>query len=460
MIKKTFTVLLFLTFVGCQLTNNKLKISGIIEDAASDTLKIEGINFSQIIVLNNGSFEEFINLPYSGIFTLKFQDNQTDLFLDNVFNLKLNAKNAGFDQSLIFEGKGAEENNYIQEKNKIITQVYGNLNGWDGISALYQLPENDFLKKHEDYKTKITNLLSSKKFTHQNFEVLEIKDISFKTYAINHNYKNYHAYITENPEFEVSVNFPKIPDDFDFFDETYYYFSKTYRGLVTTHFFSNIFDQVDNDETVEPFKLIVAGLKNIKSKLIRSELVSEIYDELATSTQDLDKIVEDLISYSLNEEVKNEIRKIHQELKSLSAGKHSPEFNFEDINGNMVSSESLKGKYVYIDVWATWCKPCIAEVPSLKKIIASYKNKKIQFVGISVNEQKDKQKWIKMVQDKNLEGYQLLADKDWNSDFAKQYNINSIPRFILIDPNGNIVDADAPRPSDSELINLLKSLDI
>ncbi len=69
-------------------------------------------------------------------------------------------------------------------------------------------------------------------------------------------------------------------------------------------------------------------------------------------------------------------------------------------------------------------------------------------------------KWMKMVEERDLNGYQILADKDWQSDFIKGYYITGIPRFILIDPDGNIVSADAPRPSEPALLQLFEDLNI
>ena len=65
---------------------------------------------------------------------------------------------------------------------------------------------------------------------------------------------------------------------------------------------------------------------------------------------------------------------------------------------------------------------------------------------------------LKMIQDENLQGIQILADSDWNSDFVKAYKITGIPRFILIDKEGNILDPDAPRPPDPRLKEVLNSL--
>jgi thiol-disulfide isomerase/thioredoxin len=136
----------------------------------------------------------------------------------------------------------------------------------------------------------------------------------------------------------------------------------------------------------------------------------------------------------------------------------SPSFEYENHKGGKTKLEDFKGKYVYVDVWATWCGPCRAEIPSLKKIEEKYHGKNIEFVSISVDVAKDHDKWKAFVTDKSLGGVQLFADKDWNSDFMVQYGVTSIPRFILIDPSGKIVKSDANRPSDPELQKQLDSL--
>ncbi len=152
--------------------------------------------------------------------------------------------------------------------------------------------------------------------------------------------------------------------------------------------------------------------------------------------------------------------KKHEILTKLARGMASPIFTFPDINGKNISLNSLKGKYVYIDVWATWCGPCKVQIPYLKDIEKTYEDKNIAFIGLSIDTQENKSKWETMVQERDLSGHQLLADKDWKSDFIMEYYITGIPRFILIDPKGNIVSADAPRPSDPALIELFNELKI
>lgn len=138
----------------------------------------------------------------------------------------------------------------------------------------------------------------------------------------------------------------------------------------------------------------------------------------------------------------------------------SPTFAMENIEGKIVRLEDFQGKFVYVDVWATWCGPCKREIPSLKKIEEEYKDKNLVVVSMSIDELKDKEKWRNFVIDENLQGVQIFAENAWNSDFVKAYEIKGIPRFILIGPEGKVISPDAPRPSDPKLIELFNQLEI
>ncbi|WP_304197792.1 TlpA disulfide reductase family protein [Flavobacterium alvei] len=154
---------------------------------------------------------------------------------------------------------------------------------------------------------------------------------------------------------------------------------------------------------------------------------------------------------------KNERELKNAELNKMN-GTVSPSFNYRNYKGTKTKLESFKGKYVFIDLWATWCGPCVREIPFLQKIEERYNDKNIVFVSISIDKQTDFKKWETMVKEKSLGGVQLIADNDWNSEFAKSFGVTSIPRFILIDPSGKVVKAVAERPSDPELQKLLDSL--
>lgn len=196
---------------------------------------------------------------------------------------------------------------------------------------------------------------------------------------------------------------------------------------------------------------------------IRMANLSKKLDELIANANDLDPEVlkmeqeanQKLVDY-FNTNFENE----HASSVALKIGTPSPKFNYPDTNGKNISLDDLKGNYVYVDVWATWCGPCKREIPYLKELDAAYENKNISFVSLSIDKMEHKDKWLKMVEEENLQGIQIMADKEWNSDFVTAYNITGIPRFILIDQEGNILDADAPRPSDPKLKEVLNSLNL
>ena len=155
-----------------------------------------------------------------------------------------------------------------------------------------------------------------------------------------------------------------------------------------------------------------------------------------------------------NEKLKNKFHKSYSQYVSLEPGKKAPAFSLLDINGKQVNLSDFLGNYVYIDVWATWCMPCRGELPYLKELKEKMKDKNIHFVCISVD--KDINAWKKMVKEENLGGIQLNTGGD--KSFMQAFGIRGIPRFILLDPEGKIVNPEMSRPTQSETLDALMQL--
>ncbi|MDR1414521.1 MAG: TlpA family protein disulfide reductase [Odoribacteraceae bacterium] len=153
-------------------------------------------------------------------------------------------------------------------------------------------------------------------------------------------------------------------------------------------------------------------------------------------------------------EVDNE--EVKQNIVAPRPGDPSPALNAEDINGKTVTLADFRGKYILIDVWATWCTPCRTEIPALKAMEEKFTGRDIVFVSISVD--KNKEAWSNMVKANNMTGHQLWIGQ--NHKFSIAYAIRGIPRFILIDREGNIIDPYMKiRPSNPALLPLLEGLD-
>lgn len=174
-------------------------------------------------------------------------------------------------------------------------------------------------------------------------------------------------------------------------------------------------------------------------------------------TMEVKKVYDVLVPEIKDPYYVNRLRKAYSNFVTYADGNPAPDFTYNDVNGKPVSLSELKGKYVYIDLWATWCGPCKAEIPALTKIEERL-NEKMHFVSISLDKVASYNAWKSYVIDNKLKGIQLMVDKDFQSGFIESFNVTFIPRFILIDPKGRIKDGDAKRPSDPELVKELEAL--
>ena len=156
--------------------------------------------------------------------------------------------------------------------------------------------------------------------------------------------------------------------------------------------------------------------------------------------------------YLTSADIKEQFAQLEAELEAKDSGE-APDFTYPDTEGKMVSLSDFRGKVVLIDVWATWCGPCQAQMPYLIKLEEELKDSGIVFLGVSVDEDKNKDKWLQMIKDKGLKGTQLFAS-GW-SKITKDYEIKGIPRFIIVGKDGKLVASQAPVPSDPALKQML-----
>jgi peroxiredoxin len=125
--------------------------------------------------------------------------------------------------------------------------------------------------------------------------------------------------------------------------------------------------------------------------------------------------------------------------KKTAVGVKAMEFTQNDTAGMAVSLSSFRGKYVLVDFWASWCGPCRAENPNVVKAFNQFKDKGFTVLGVSLDNEKGKEKWLKAIHDDNLTWTQVSDLKYWDNAVAKQYGIRAIPQNILVGPDGVIV---------------------
>jgi thiol-disulfide isomerase/thioredoxin len=208
------------------------------------------------------------------------------------------------------------------------------------------------------------------------------------------------------------------------------------------------------------YELAVEAICNeIKSEKNKSVLFSEFMPQLINDvgTADLRKIITTMEGCCSDKILMNNVRKYAAQFEHLYPGKPAPDAGFFDASGKTSSLSDYKGKVVYIDAWATWCGPCKREIPHLKTLEEEYHGKNVQFISVSTD--KDLNAWKNFITKEQMGGLQLHQSDDPKKSISQLYIVNSIPRFILIDEQGNIVSTDAPRPSSGEQIrNLLNEV--
>jgi thiol-disulfide isomerase/thioredoxin len=228
---------------------------------------------------------------------------------------------------------------------------------------------------------------------------------------------------------------------------------------------TEFFDETINYEgSTESSYLARKYMLNEKADIYGQLFTSEKEEFITNLNMYIESIEQELMSVNnkafASIEKENNVKMIEYYLEKMEAiaklpkkGEPAINFTYPDKDGNEFSLSSFNSSLVYVDVWATWCGPCKAEIPALKELENDYHDNNITFLSVSVDT--DKKAWLNMLADKQLGGMQLWAN-GWSA-ITKSYAINGIPRFMLFDANGNVISLDAPRPSSSEIRELLEA---
>ena len=126
-------------------------------------------------------------------------------------------------------------------------------------------------------------------------------------------------------------------------------------------------------------------------------------------------------------------------LQKVAVGAIAPDFTQNTPDNLPVKLSSLRGQYVLIDFWASWCGPCRQENPNLVKAFNTYKDKGFTVLGVSLDQENGREAWVKAIQKDNLTWTHVSDLKFWNNAVAQEYGVHAVPQNFLLDPSGKIV---------------------
>lgn len=364
----------------------------------------------------------------------------TRLFwVDPTSTLQLSFKGDEFYKQIDIKGDNLAINNYLNQTSFTVAQINDT-----------EMKEAAFLQKSESLLNAILSNLNQSKLS-ASFKDIEAKRSLYLAYQALPSYPEFHKRITKDNTYKPSQNYWNklkevavfngnllVMEDYQSFiiEATRELARKEFPALKGINRLTAYIDKYVNDTRVAEFLIYRNVYAHVQSKGLDDKNYENAFKKYVKSP----KLVKNFNA-------------LCTQFNNLGKGSLSADFNATDITGKKVSLKDLRGKYVYIDIWATWCVPCRKEMPHLLKLEEKYKNADINFVSISCDT--NRKAWEKMVTTKNMKGIQLHFS---DNSFMKKYMIEGVPHFILLDKEGKIVSADMTRPSDPATTALFEKL--
>ena len=197
-------------------------------------------------------------------------------------------------------------------------------------------------------------------------------------------------------------------------------------------------------KTVADFQQALASFASENSTSIAA-LVAIQQLNIDENFEVFDKVVNDLKPSMANHFFYESIAQMVESKRKLAVGATAPDLEFPNPQGELIAISDFRGKYVLLDFWASWCKPCRMENPNVVKMYNKYNSKGFEIVGISLDQKQ--QAWISAISQDNLTWPQMSDLGGWQAQPAQVYGVRSIPATFLLDPEGKIIAKNLRGPA-------------
>ena len=428
-----------------------------------------GSDVALTVSVNSPVADDVVAVCHNDIHTLKLDESGTAVLnlsgIDAAYltlyhgrqYIKLYVE-GGDDASLTFDG-GNMAGSFVIEGGKSAAAKY--LNN----VKLIPLPDEDYALPFDEYRTRLAGkeadavkLLEAMDLSGEGFfKKVEAARIKYAYGSALLMYPVGHMIMSADPDFKPEQSYYDFIASYVVEDELFPALDE-YREFVSEAM--HVLD-ADNRELTDIYPKTVAQMRYAADHLKNPQVKAVIMHHIATryvdnfGVKDIDELKNLYYTYVTDPAMSAAFEAKFERWDLSRPGRMSPGFRAVDIEGKTWTLNDFRGKYVYIDMWATWCAPCRQEMPHLKRLEAQFKDAQIVFLGLSVDS--DKAKWEKMASSGDLTGTQLYLGTQ--SSFQEAYRIEGIPRFILLDKNGVIISNDMSRPSEPKTAETLNSLE-
>ena len=411
----------------------------------------------QTAVQLKGGFR--LEVPVTGtmVAELLHGEEMVQIYLEPGYELNLSFNGDKFLKTLKYDGKGANENNYLVQ----YTRRFEEVEEYQVLPDNIKLPEKEF-EAFLDYRKK-DQLKNLEKYTAKS--PVSEKFRRFALAEINFGYANdkitYHSLresvLMTNRLQKPSAAFYTFltqldmnnPDNLQ--SHTFIGFLRNYARFMAAE---AGLQEGDRSYYKTAYTMLGQKLQSPVRNVAQAHVLKQSIQlgHLKYTTE----MLQDFKASNKSPELDSYFTKLYDQNKAFAIGSPAPDFQLKDVNGATVSLSSFKGKLVYLNFWSTTCGLCMVEMPNLQQLTNQLKGKDVVFLNIGLDD--DENNWKKMVTGRKLQGTHVYL-KGLDAELAKRYDLKDLPAYFLIDEDGNFISIKPRRPTDREAeTDILKHL--
>lgn len=417
-------------------------ITGNIYNSQSEFVVLsQGLLSDTVYFDTDKNFRLEISISSPNYYRLSDGKKSINIFLEPNKDLNISFNCKDIFNSIQFTGDGAEPNIYIKDKYLLM------IDHTIPLVHLYEQPVKEFRHVVDSFyvidKMFLDEFISNNPNVPTTFKSTELASIKYDraTKLIDYLNTNSTGYKATNTKYlcflnKLSVNDSSLLEVFEY---------KMFLNSLITHYSNEKIENLNLASYEIALIKMESVIENIQNQEVIDYLMYTILKEQVKyyGYKNTTNLFEVFDNKCKNVQFRNKLLTPYNEFLNLSKKPKAPRIAMTNITGAEYGLQNFNGKYIYIDVWATWCLPCRKQTPYFEALKEEYKHKNIEFISISID--KKRTDWIEFIEMKTLTENQFIIDDI--EPFLNDYMIKTIPHFLIIDDKGYLINANANRPS-------------